>query len=228
MIAAEVCSTQRCIAASMANNSTFLPALLAVNPLQTFPVDSLLHQNPSDSPEPSILPQAEPVVKSLLLLAQLMIAAAAERNSIFANIADSTDSTEGGLHLRSAIVRKLQQLTDLSCCTPVLLTDSTTQSQTCASQPLPKPSKRISILRSAVLMLKLATLTFNVKADACGHVNVDRTASAQPLWRLIVILADKLQVSSRDASTGSGNATKKKKHSALLFVSTHLRHCGKA
>ena len=41
-IAAMVCSTQGCIATSMANSSQFLPDLLKLDPVQTFSVDRLL------------------------------------------------------------------------------------------------------------------------------------------------------------------------------------------
>ena len=49
MVAAGICSTQGCIATSMADSSAFLSALLALDPLQTFPCARLLssHQEPS-------------------------------------------------------------------------------------------------------------------------------------------------------------------------------------
>ena len=206
VIAAKVCSTQGCIAASMANSSTFLPALLALDPLQTFPVDRLLYQNPGDSPEPSRLPQVDPLAHNLLLFAQLLVTVAAECNSIFANIT----ATQDGKLVRSAIASRLQQLTDVSCCTPVLLTDPTTKGVRAAPQPSSKPSKRVILLRSAVLISKLATLTLNVKADSLGHDEPGISILVQTLWHSMAALAicilDTTDESAAGVSTRSGNA----------------------
>ena len=46
VIVAEVCSTQGCIAESMANNMAYVPALLSLDPLKAIPADSLLLQKP--------------------------------------------------------------------------------------------------------------------------------------------------------------------------------------
>lgn len=197
VIVAEVCSTQGCIAASMANNLAYVPALLSLDPLKAIPDDSLLLL------KPFILPELEPVVRTLLLFAQLMVAIAAERKSNSANIRAPTESTKGGKQLRSVIASKLQQLTDVSCCTPVLLTDPATHGQSGAPHPLPKPSNLVSLLRSAALVLKLATLTFNVKTDVCGHIDPEVAMSSHMLWPVILNLAGCIRVILIDASTAS-------------------------
>ena len=158
-IAAEVCSTHGCIAASIANSSAFLPALLMVDPLQTLAVDMTQQLKTTTLSNPCKLPQVKPPSQALLLFIQLLNVVAAECNSVTAT------STAGTNQLHSAIASKLQQLTNNSRCTLVLSTDPTVQDQAGAPQPLAEPSKRVLLLRSAVLLLKLATLTFNVKAD---------------------------------------------------------------
>ena len=161
LTAAEVCSTQGCIAASIANSSAFLPALLLVDPLHTLTVARGQHAKFSTSLDPYKLPQVEPLTQALLLFAQLLTVIAAHFHSITASVTTGADQ-------RSAIASKLQQLTSNSHCTPVLSTDPSIKDQAGAPQPpqpLAKPSKRVLLLRSAVLLLRLATLTFNVKAD---------------------------------------------------------------
>ena len=163
-IAAQVCSTQGCIATSMANSSRFLPDILDLDPVQTLSADRLLYQNPSESPQPFVMPQVEPVAQNLLLFAQLLAAIAAERSSMLATMTAAPSSTSEGKDLRSAIAIMLQGLTDGSCCTPVLLTDTAD-----ASQPLSKASQLVIMLRSTVLITKLVSLTYNVKAELLGH-----------------------------------------------------------
>ena len=213
VIAAQVCSTQGCLASSMANSSTFLPALLALDPLQTVPVHKLLfnYQSPSHSLDPFMLPPVEALPQNLLLFAQLLIALAAERNSMFADITPPENSTEEGELLRPAIASRLRELTDVSCCNPVRLTHPSTKSQKPAPHPQPPPSKRVIILRSAVLISKLATLTFNVKADLLGHDEPEIPISVRTLWHsmqaLAVCIMDTLTESDAIAvSTQSGNA----------------------
>ena len=165
-IAAQVCSTQGCIATSMANSSRFLPDILDLDPVRTFSADRLLYQNPSESPQPFVMPQVEPVTQSLLLFAQLLTAIAAEGNSMLATMTSPPKSTSEDAHLRPAIASMLQTLTDVNCCTPVPLTDSAD-----APKPLSKPSQLVIMLRSTVLILKLATLTYNVRPDLPGHTD---------------------------------------------------------
>lgn len=168
-IAAEVCSTQGCLAESMTISSAFLPALLAADPLQTVLADNQLANNQGDPSHVFKLPQVEPPVRALLLFAQLLAAIAADCKSIFANIVAPRKSIKQEEQLRSAFASKLHQLADTSCCTPVLLPDSTTtQDQAGDPQSLLRPSKRVSMLRSAVLLLKLATLTCHLQADFRG------------------------------------------------------------
>ena len=202
-IAAEVCSTQGCIAASMANNLAYVPAILALDPLRTFPDYSMLHQNASTSPHPSTLPQGEPALQTLPLFAQLLVAVAADRKSTLANITDPIESTKGGQQLRSAIASKLQQLTSDNQCTPVLLyADPITHDQSGSSHPPPKPGSLVSILRGTLLVLKVATLTFNVKADARGYVDPGAPMSAHMLWPVILNLVSSIQ-GVLDVSTSS-------------------------
>lgn len=193
IIATEICSTQGCIAASMANNSAFLLALLALDPLQTFPVSRLLvGLYTSEALDPFILPQVEPVIQSLLLFAQLLAAVAKDSNNfLMASIVSvaPTNSTEAQIELRSAIISKLQQLTDISGCTPVVLRDPTTGAHSGALQAPPAPSKRLILLRSAALISKLATLTFSVKADIVGHLDAQMPMSVRSLWHTMLTLA---------------------------------------
>ena len=200
IIAAEVCSTQGCIAASIANSLAFLPAMLAVDPLQTVPVDRLLYETHGDLPDLVTLPQVEPLARTLLLFAQLLAVVAAERKSVFANITAPTDSTEKLELLRSAINNRLQGLTNVSCCTSVPLTDPTRQSATGIDA---RPSKWVVLLRSAVLILKLATLTFNVKADLLGHADPKMPVSVHALWHSISALASYILTSFTDALEAS-------------------------
>ena len=159
--AAGVCSTQGCIAASIANSSAFLPALLMVDPLKTLAVESTQQLKTTTLSNPYKLPQVEPLAQALLLFVQLLNVVAAERN----NTTASVTSTAGANQLSSAVASKLHELTNNSCCMPESLTDPTNPDQAGAPQPKAEPSKHVLLLRSAVLLLKLATLTFNVKAD---------------------------------------------------------------
>ena len=179
----------------------------SARPFRDIPVDKLLYEIPSNPPNPFILPQAEPLVRTLLLFAQLLAVVAAELNSILANIKAPTDAAEATELLRSAIASKLQELTDVSCCAPVLLTDPTTQDQTPALQPPPTPSKRVILLRSAVLISKLATLTFNVKADLIGHADAEMPMSVQALWQTMSTLATHNFDTVTESATCSGSST---------------------
>lgn len=132
-----------------------------------------------------------------------MVAVAAERKISFAKMTAPVESIKGGKQLRSAIAIKLQQLTSVSCCIPVLLTDPTTHDQSGPAHPLLKPSKRVSMLRSAALVLKLATFTFNVKTDVCGHIDPNVPMSAHMLWPVILNLVGSMRVLFIDASTSS-------------------------
>ena len=196
MLAADISSTQGCIAISIANSSGFLPSLLIVDPLQTFKVDRLLYQNHDDSPEQFILPKVSSLSRSLLLFAQLLAVVAAQRSSILAQDQELR---------RCVIASKLQELTDVSCCTPIEPTDPFTPDQTGALQPLLKPSKHIALLRSAVLITKLAALTNHVKADVFGHVDPEMPKSVQALWRIMSYLATSILESSLE-STGADSS----------------------
>ena len=207
MAAAEVCSTQGFIARSIAGSSAFLPALLAVEPLYTFQVDRLLREQYSSNPsDPFVLPQVQPLVRTLLLVAQLLATVAAERKAVLASVAAPIDSTAGRDQLRSAIASRMFKLTDSSCCYPVLLPGPTTnQDQAGPPQPLPKASKCVTALRGAVLISKLATLTFNVKADLIGHAEPPgMPVAVQSLWHVMSTMAarslDSIHVSESDES----------------------------
>lgn len=204
LTAAEVCSTEGCIAASMDSSLAFLPAVLAVDPTLTFPVDSLLYQKRAGltAPAPSILPEVEPVARNLLLFAQFLAVVAAERESILANVnvraianvnvgaianvnvgaLSMANSTQEMDRMRSAIASKLEQLTDISRCTPVQLIDLPCQYQTADPQFMPQPSQLVCLLRSAVLITKLATLTFKVKGIP-GPVDMEASTPMLTLWQ---------------------------------------------
>ena len=134
----------------------------------------------------------------MLLLAQLLAVVAAERKKIVTSLTVPIKSAAGREQVRAAVASQLQQLTDKSCCTPVLLADPTTWAQGDTLQPLPIPSKRVSMLRGAVLISKLASLTFNVKADLLGHADPDMPMSVQSLWHIMSHLADNVRKSDED------------------------------
>ena len=192
-IAAELCSTQGCIAASIANSSAFLPALLTVDPLKTIAIDSTLQLKATTLSNPFKLPQVEPPAQALLFFIQLLNVVAAQCCNVTASVA----STAGANQLRSAIASKLQQLTTNSRCTPVLSTEPTTPEQAGAPQPMAEPSQRVLLLRSAVLRLKLATLTFNVKADFLpprqislqSSYDIEMPRAVRSLWFMTKYLA---------------------------------------
>ena len=190
-IAAEVCSTQGCIAASTADSSAFLPALLLVDPLQTLVVDRAQQLKTTTLSNLYKLPQVEPPAQALLLFIQLLNVVAAECNIVTASVA----STAGADQLRSAIASKLQQLTNNSRCT-LVPADLAAPDQAGAPQPMAEPSKRVLLLRSAVLLLKLATLTFNVKTNFLPPQQIflsdndfEMPRAVQTLWYLMTPLA---------------------------------------
>lgn len=171
--AAEICCTEGCIGASLENSLSIPSALLAVDPLQTIPVDRLLYDDPSSPSDLLMLPQVEPLTRLLLLFAQLLVAVAAERNTIVPQLTPETTWSKIQSVLRTTITIRLQQLTDISCCTPVLLTDPIPHDDTSdAPQFLTRPSKHVTMLRSLVLLLKLAELTFAVRADLHGVIQM--------------------------------------------------------
>lgn len=196
LTASEVCSTEGFIAASMDNSLASLPAVLAVDPTITFPVDSLLYQKRAGlpAPAPSRLPEVEPVAQNLLLFAQFLAVVAAERESILTNVRaianvnvgalSTANSTQEMDRMRSAIASKLEQLTDISRCTPVQLTDLPFQHQTAAadSQFVPQPSQLVCLLRSTILITKLATLTFKVNGIP-GPVDMEPSTPMLTLWQ---------------------------------------------
>ena len=120
--AAEVCSTQGCIAESLANAST-LHALLAVDPLQALPTGVQLHCKTSTTKLLRLLPQVEQPVRLLLLFAQLLMTVAAGHTRMVAKIHAPLQSKEGAALLRTAISIKLQQLTELNSCPSLLSPD---------------------------------------------------------------------------------------------------------
>ena len=93
-IAAEVCSTQGSIAASTANSSVFLPALLIVDPLQTLAVDRAQQLKTTTLSNPHKFPQVEPPAQALLLLIQLLNVVAAECNSVTASVASTAGADQ--------------------------------------------------------------------------------------------------------------------------------------
>ena len=157
--------------------------------------------------------------QTLLLFAQLLIAIAADRKSTFTSIAAPIESAQGGQQLRSAIASKLQQLTSVSLCIPFLpYADPITDDQSDISHPPPEPSNLARILRSAVLVLKLATL--NVNADVRGHIDPDTFMSAHMLWPAVLNRVGSGQV-LLDASTSSRVCTTEEQVLGAMLC----RHC---
>lgn len=122
-----------------------------------------------------------------MLFAQLLAAVAVDRSSIFANSAAAADRRETEESLGIALASRLGQLTSL----PPVLTDLAPHDETGLPQPLAPPSGRVILLRSLVLFLKLATLTFNVKADRFSgqKVDSDMHPSVQALWHVTFFTA---------------------------------------
>ena len=223
--AAEVCSTQGCIATSIGQHSAYLPAVLDVDPLKTFPVDSLLYLNTNGSQHPSILPPVDPISRNLLLFAQLLNGVAAQRDFIQAwptiepGDTEMPDYPEG----RAAIASMLRQLTEISACVPVLPTTSTSSVEAMALQPLPKPSKLVSMLRSAALVSKLATLTFSVKTDILGHVDPEMPMAVQALWYIMKYIASSiLRAITEAAGTSTSTNSRREEQTLAASLCEHL------
>ena len=191
MCVSEVCCTRGCIGASVEKSVSTLLALSAVDPLQTIPTDTLLYDNLSSPPALLMLSQVELVIRNVLLFAQLLATAASNRNALVAPLMRAgTTIDEVMAVLHHAITTTLEQPTEFSCCTPVLQADPTPHDGTStAPQPQTQPCTQphVTILRSLVLFLKLATLTFNVKADLRGHV--ETPLLVQSLWDIVFLLA---------------------------------------
>ena len=205
LCASEMCCKKGCIGISMENSLTILPALLAVDSLQAIQADRLLYGHPSSPPDSLMLPPAEPLIRLLLLFAQLLAAVAAERSAILAPFTVATTVVESTYMLKSAITTRLEQLTAISCCTPVLLADPSPHGVASAAPDLQtKLSKTVITLRSLVLFLKLATLTFSVKADLNSGGSVQVPLLVQGLWDIILYFAgsflDDLTVEREDGS----------------------------
>ena len=223
MTAAVVCSTQGCIAASIANSSAFLPALLLVDPLHTLKVVRGQHAKFSTSLEPYKLPQVDPLTQALLLFAQLLTVITAEFNSSTASITSTADQL-------FAIACKLQQLTSNSQFTPVLSTDPSIQDQAGAPQPVAEPSKRVLRLRSAILLLRLATLTFNVKADFLpGQQNGFPSSSpfkmpsaVHSLWHMISALSATLTRRTDPEATACSQDSDQEEKTLAVALFEHL------
>ena len=190
LCAAEICCTQGCLGASMDHALSTLPMLLAVNPLQPFPVDRLLCVDPSSPPDALVLPPAPPLVRLLLLFAQLLTAVAAEHTTTVANSTGDVTWGEAPSELRLAIISRLQQLTEINSCVPVRLTDRVPHG--IIRSPQPTGPDLVSMLRSLALFLKLATLTFSVKADFSSHAEMP--VLVRSLWRVILDIAARFQV----------------------------------
>ena len=82
------------------------------------------------------------------------------------------------------------------------------------------------LLRSAVLILKLATLTFSVKADYSGHVNPEMPMSVQSLWNMMLTLASSLShlnslTQPHDTSTCSDRANQEEQ-TLCMHLCEHL------
>ncbi len=63
------------------------------------------------------------------------------------------------------------------------------------------PGRHIVLLRSALLFLKLASLTHSVKADFLGHVDPEAPAAVRALWQSLQALSESLLAHHKDADT---------------------------
>ena len=197
--AAAVSSSLGCIAATLADKEA-LSVMMAADPLQGLEVHRLLYTMPCDWDSsrhntPFELPDTDAPVKCLLLFAQLLTKLAAERNQ---PLPDNTSLTLlDRASLRTYSIIHLRQLASASSLGP--MPPATPGAEASGQQPgdidrlESMPSRHIVLLRSALLVLKLASLTHNVKADFVGHADSDIPAAVQALWQTLKSIAGCLE-----------------------------------
>ena len=160
--AAEFSSTSGCIAAMLADEDA-VSVMMNTNPLQVIPADRLMYSPClSGGVGAKELPDVAAPIKHLLLFAQLLVVLAAE---CYQPACDTMLTEMNTVNLCAVIVHKLELLAAASNLRALSPTASATQPQletqsegTAGQQPVTlMPGRLIVLLRSALLILKLAT-----------------------------------------------------------------------
>ena len=144
---------------------------MATDPLPCLPVDRLLLQPYENSV--SKLPDVEPSVKHLLLFAQLLAKVATTGGDNGARPVQETSTADIAVFLR--------HLSDASNCAAASHVSS-------ATHLVFYPTEYLTLLHGALLVLKLASLAHNVKADFLGHADTDIPVAVQALWETLVAI----------------------------------------
>ncbi|KAA6429241.1 MAG: vacuolar sorting 23A [Trebouxia sp. A1-2] len=168
--------------------------MMDADPLQVVSVDKLMYEENLGSIGAKELPDVAAPIKHLLLFAQLLgVLAAANHKPAFGPMLTQMNPDE----LCAVIEHKMEVLAAASNLQPLSVTVPATQPQPgtqpegiAGQQPLTLlPGRRIVLLRSALLFLKLASLTHNVKADFIGH---EAPAAVRALWQSLQALSESL------------------------------------
>lgn len=235
--AAEVSSSSGCIAAMLADEDAVF-FMMDADPLQVVSVDKLMYEENLGSIGAKELPDVAAPIKHLLLFAQLLgVLAAANHKPAFGPMLTQMNPDE----LCAVIEHKMEVLAAASNLQPLSVTVPATQPQPgtqpegiAGQQPLTLlPGRRIVLLRSALLFLKLASLTHNVKADFIGH---EAPAAVRALWQSLQALSESLWAhhmgaDKQTACNESDEEARGTRHLCLLLIH-HLifvlRKCVKA
>ena len=183
---------------------------MAADPLQVLEVERLLCKRPFEwdsgrNHTPFELPETAAPVKCLLLFAQLLAKLAAERDQL---LPEGTSWTHWDrVSLRTCIDIRLRRLAAASSLGP--MPPATSDAEAPGQQPggidmlVPEslPGTHIVLLRCALLVLKLASLTHNVKADFVGHADSGIPAAVQALWQTLKSIAGCLERNYRQAAS---------------------------
>ena len=135
-----------------------------------------------------------------------------------------TTTTEIRRVLSCAITSRLEQLTDISCCTPVLLTDPIPHDETSdAPQIVTTPSKHVIVWRSLVLFLKLATLASSVRPNLNGRAAIPLLV--QSLWAIVLHVVgyslEDLMIEKEDGSCHVSIFASQEEHTLCAVLCEH-------
>jgi len=202
--AAEVSSSSGCIAAMLADEDA-VSVMMDTDPLQVVSADRLMY-NPyqSGSIGAKQLPDVAAPIKNLLLFAQLLAVLAAARDQ---PACGPMLTQMNPVDLCALIQHQMEVLASLSNLQPLSSTVSAIQPQPgtqsegiTGPQPVtPLPARRTVLLRSALLFVKLASLTQSVKADFLGHVDPEVPAAVRALWHSLQASSESLLAHHKDA-----------------------------
>ena len=212
--AAAVSSSLGCIAATLADKEA-CSVMVATDPLQVLEVERLLYERPCDldsgrNNTPSELPETDAPVKCLLLFAQLLAKLAVERDQLFPVSTSLTLWDRVSLHtyidIHSRQLAVASSLEIMPPATPGVHAPEQQPRGIGMLAPESLPRRHIVLLRSALLVLKLASLTHNVKADFLGHADSDIPAAVQALWRTLNSIAGSLEQKYKIAASHGASA----------------------